>query len=141
MDGRAWTQSFEGLTLVAKPDAKGMWVIGRGHDIPPSPGRTCTIQDADTWFDIDYGELAIAAARRDVPNFDMLDPIRQAALVDMAFEDGQAGLAGFREMIAAIGKLDWTSTSAECLASLYAQQVPGRAHANARILLTGEWPE
>lgn len=37
--GQDLTRLNEGCTLEAKPDRNGKWEIGRGHDIPPSPGN------------------------------------------------------------------------------------------------------
>lgn len=41
----------EGFTSPAKPDEKGKWVIGFGHDLPPAPGATCTRDEAARWLD------------------------------------------------------------------------------------------
>lgn len=64
-DTRSFVRLNEGLTLVAKPDAKGKWAIGWGHDIdPPASGRLfCTINEAEAWFSSDF-ILAVARARK-----------------------------------------------------------------------------
>lgn len=62
-------QHHEGCTLTAKPDAKGKWAYGWGHDIPaPMPGEpapTCTQAEADTLLAEDFG-LATLRAREDL---------------------------------------------------------------------------
>ncbi len=54
----ALTRRHEGCILVSKPDAKGMWAIGWGRDIPPpSQGQgapICTQEEADIWFGEDF---------------------------------------------------------------------------------------
>lgn len=46
----------EGCIFAAKPDAKGMWAIGWGHDVPPPPGGylVCSQQEANAWFETDF---------------------------------------------------------------------------------------
>lgn len=47
----------EGLTLIAKPDAKGKWEAGYGHDIPPpadGEDLVFTENEAEAWFATDY---------------------------------------------------------------------------------------
>lgn len=70
-----------------------------------------------------------------------LDPIRQAALVDMAYTLGGAGLMEFHQMIAALGAGDWNNASLEVRASLWARnEAPSRADRDAQILYAGVLP-
>lgn len=63
---RAYIRGHEGCELVAKPDAKGFWVIGWGHDVSPTAGPMfCSRAEADTWFEQDFCR-AEAAARADL---------------------------------------------------------------------------
>lgn len=56
----------EGCIFKAQPDAKGMWAIGYGHDIPaPDFAMTCTQREADAWFETDF-ELAEMRAEANV---------------------------------------------------------------------------
>lgn len=136
-------KKHEGFTSPAKPDAKGKWVIGWGHDIPPPDGSlTCTAEEADAWFSTDVG-LATARAVHDAPrSWASLNRPRRAALVDMAFEMGEAGLESFHDMLAAIEAEDWPEAARQGLASEWARtQAPARAKEDMEILLTGEWPD
>ncbi len=57
-------KKHEGCIFAAKPDAKGMWAIGYGHDIPPPPAGTvvtCTQEEADAYFKEDFA-LAVQRA-------------------------------------------------------------------------------
>lgn len=132
----------EGCVLTAKPDAKGKWEIGWGRDISPSPGVTCTQEQADEWFATD---LALAKLRaKSVIGGDVwyrIDLVRQAVLTDMAYELGGEGLGKFARMLNAIRAADWNTAHREALNSAWAKQVPFRAAEDAVMLLTGEWPK
>jgi lysozyme len=137
----------EGLKLIASPDAKGKWSIGRGRDIPapPDPANppTCTIAEADGWFYDEDLPRATASAVRIVNGLawtPMLDP-RRAVIIDMAYEIGAGGLAGFREFLMAVRTGDWSRAADEIVASLLYEQVPAREAMNVAIMRSGEWPD
>jgi lysozyme len=139
-------KKHEGCVLTAKPDAKGRWEIGYGHSIPApisgAPVPTCTQSQADDWFSTD---MALAALRAKsvigIGPWLSFNPPRQAALIDMAYELGGEGLAGFHEMIAAARAGNWGEAWRQALESDWAKQVPSRAHEDAMMLLTGDWPK
>jgi GH24 family phage-related lysozyme (muramidase) len=138
--GADLTKFNEGLTLTAKPDAKGHWEIGYGHDIPPSPGLVWTEKQAEDQFAKDY---AVASYRASVDlgaPYGSLRDQRRAVLNDIAFEVGGAGLAQFHRMLAAITAGDWQEAAAALKNSLLFEQVPNRENRNIQILITGEWP-
>ena len=143
--GRDLTRLHEGLALTAKPDAKGKWSVGIGHDIPaPAPGQPIpqwTEQQADDQFEVDY-EHAADQARADVGAvvYDAMCEPRRAVFVDIAFEAGGAGLAQFKTMIACAARDDWDGAAAALVDSLLFRQVRGREEMNAAILKTGRYP-
>lgn len=60
-DAAGLVRLHEGCVFTAKPDAKGKWAIGWGHDIQPPPEATsCTQEQADQWL---VEDLALATAR------------------------------------------------------------------------------
>jgi len=65
--------------------------------------------------------------------------VRQAVLVDMAFNLGRAGLASFQKMRAALALGDFERAAAEMLDSLWARQVGRRARELAEMMQTGQW--
>ena len=140
MTGPDFTRRNEGCCLEAKPDAKGMWAIGWGHDIPPSPGLTCTQEQADYWFQSDYDTATQGAAFDYGLGWRQLDAVRQAALIDMAYEMGRSGLGEFAHLLNALQACDYSEAYTECLNSTYAEEVSNRAHTVALMLKTGEWP-
>lgn len=72
--------------------------------------------------------------------FGSIDELRQAVLLDMAFNLGMPRLAKFKNMRMAVDAGEWRRAAAELLDSRYAEQVPNRARRNAEILRTGRWP-
>ncbi len=143
MGGRTYTQSNEGCNLTAKLDRGGNYVIGWGHNSPTiKAGDVWTQQMADVQFSTDYYNAGqIAAMFVGLSFWANLDPIRQAALTDMAYELGQPRLIDFHQMLTAVRAASWQDAHDQCLDSDYGREVPHRANANASILLTGEWPE
>lgn len=160
MDGPSYTKKNEGLELHAYPDPLSPLAIAVREQTPPEglsgdpwacgwgctgpdigPGTVWTLAIAEEHFQQRYS-LASAQAQSDLGLFTWtrLSPIRQAALIDMAYQQGGAGLARFKHMLAAIRLSDWPTAHDECLNSAYAKEVPSRAKSNASLLLTGQWP-
>lgn len=89
--GRAFLESNEGLLLVAKPDAKGKWSIGYGHDLLPGEsypnGITAVEADQILSEDLAKEEAAVNAGVPDNCTQNQFD-----ALVDFTHEEGPGGL-------------------------------------------------
>jgi lysozyme len=66
-----------------------------------------------------------------------LGEARRAALVDMAFNLGAAGLGKFKLMLEALRQGKWDLAAVEALDSDWADQVGKRAEEIARIIRTG----
>jgi len=62
----------------------------------------------------------------------------QRALINMAFQLGVGGLAGFRRMLAALRQRDGPGAMREALDSVWATQTPERAARVAALFLEGE---
>jgi len=144
MDGGTWTKHNEGLALVSYRDTLGYWTIGYGHKLQIGPdwsGTTWTQDQADSAFEDDY-QAALVGARTDVGIvcWGRLNSPRQAVLADMAFQMGAEGLGAFRIALGCLLTGDWNKAATEILNSLYAEQTPQRAKANAEIIRTGDWP-
>jgi lysozyme len=99
-------------------------------------------------FNIDAGISQIAAAALlgaqaserhaqllAYPWYSGLDPVRQSVCLDIAFNDGIAGMLHFPHMIAALAKGDWATAAAEC--KVTNPELAGRYAALAQLLLTG----
>lgn len=149
-DGHTYTALFEApggkpiLKVYADPaTGKAPWTVGLGHTGPD-------VHEGDTWtedrcwaaFYNDYAIAKTTAARAiGTTSWASLCAPRQAVLIDMAFNIGEARLTGFHNMLAAIRAKNWEAAHDELLNSIYAAQVKTRADTNATTLLTGKWPE
>ncbi len=141
---RQLIQFHERCILTARPDAKGRWEIGWGHDIaPPLPGAgapTCTQDAADAWLDADLALARQRAATALGQAWESLDEVRRAVLADMAYELGGAGLSLFKEMLTSIMGQRYLLAAQQGLESLWAEQVPNRAKMDMDMLAEGKWP-
>jgi lysozyme len=81
---------------------------------------------------------AIDDLTRALPWFETLDSVRQAALADMAFNLGLAGLLGFHQTLSSIQTGDYKAAAAQMLASKWAGQVGDRAKRLASRIETGK---
>ena len=68
-----------------------------------------------------------------------LDPVRQGACVNLAFNLGIAGLLHFPHFIAAMAHGDWTAAAGELADSLWAKQVGDRSTRLEQQIVTGTW--
>lgn len=81
-------------------------------------------------------QVALQGARRTVPQFEQIGPVRQEALVNMVFNLGLPRFRGFKRMLAAIAVDDWDRAADEALDSKWARQVGARAREIAAMLRT-----
>ena len=125
----------EGLRLKPYKDTVGKLTIGYGRNLEDVG---ITLEEAELMLEHDL-DRALKDAREVIAGFDELDEVRQAVLVDMAFNLGRAGLAGFRNMRAALALGDFERAADEMLDSLWARQVGRRAQELADMMRSGEW--
>lgn len=79
--------------------------------------------------------------RQIYPWFANLDGVRQAALIDAAFNLGLSGLSKFHNMLGAMALGDWEAAANEALNSKWHRQVGNRAKELAEMIRGGKWPE
>ena len=149
---QAFTARHEGFSSEVYTDTKGKRTIGYGFNL--DSGRFSQ-EEVDKWNK--YGiskEEADKVLKRELditrnsltkyPWFNKLDPVRQGAIVDMAYNMGEGdpekavGLLSFRKMIAALESGDYATAAKEVLNSKYAQDVKGRAIEIANLIRFGE---
>ncbi len=80
-----------------------------------------------------------AALLKSIGFFSQLDPVRQDALTNMAFQIGVGGLLRFKKMLLALNGANYSLASREALDSRWAVQTPGRAKVVAKMIQTGEY--
>lgn len=134
----------EGLRLQAYRDSLGWWTIGVGHLLGGSPRMSSiSAREADALLALDV-EDATAIALKCIPAFPSLDPARQRALVNMAFNRGEHMVTS-TEITPAIVKAcetgDWNPVKAAIMGSQWAQQVKDRAARIADALVNPQSEE
>ena len=99
-----------GFNLAKDGARKRIEELGLDYDKVKSGKQTLTDEQIDKLFDDDR-KIAQDAVRRDVPDFDNLDPERQKALTDMAFNMGS--LTKFPAFVKAVNAKDWAGAARE----------------------------
>lgn len=128
----------EGRVLSAYQDHLGFWTIGVGRLIDKRRGGGISQDEADYLLDNDIRKCRSQILAR-WPWVESLDAVRQAVLVNMCFQLGINGLAGFTNTLKLMRKGDYAGASAGMLASQWARQTPARAQRLAAQMKEGVW--
>lgn len=96
----------------------------------------------------DEGQLLLASRldpilkglQINLPWFNQLDGVREAAMLSWAYQLGVAGVMAFHHALDAIEAHDWQHAYDAMLDSLWAKQTPARAAEVAGMILNGRWP-
>lgn len=133
---RAQLVRHEAMKLKPYRDSVGKLTIGVGRnldDIGITPNEAMFLLSGD----IDHAIRGLVA--RYPMWFPDLDPVRQAVLINMAFNLGLTGLASFGLTLGAVAAGEFDKAADHMLASKWATQVKGRASELATQMRTGEW--
>lgn len=128
----------EGEVLHAYPDSEGYLTIGIGVLIDARKGGGITPEESEYLCENRIQAKTAELIAR-FPWVETLDLVRLAALQNMAYQLGVAGLAEFKKMLAAIRDGRYHVAESEALDSKWAKQTPARARRVARQIATGEW--
>lgn len=131
----------EGFCEFPKPDAKGMWVVGYGHDITLDQvaeyEHGVTAEQADRLLDADLAK-ATKLLSVSLPWTLDLPRLQREVLEEMVFQMGIGGLMEFKNLLfhARSGDLDGVAHS--MLNSKWHSQTPKRCEELAGLYLNGE---
>ena len=129
----------EGVRQVAYQDSLGLWTIGVGRLIDGRRvGAGLRIKEIEQMLLNDIADRE-QALRLSLPWFDSLDEVRQAVLVNMAFQLGVVGLLQFKDTLNRVREGDYAGAAAAMLQSKWASQTPERAKRVAKQMETGAW--
>lgn len=141
-----WLKFEEGFRARPYRDTVGVATVGYGRNLKahPLPGRDwaalpCSRVEAEEWLREDLGDMYFKL-RRAKPVIEELDPVRAAALMNMAYQLGVGGVLGFKRMWAAVEDRDWLMAARMAKDSRWARQTPNRSKRVCRALETGKWP-
>ena len=125
----------EGYRQYAYRDTVGKLTIGYGRNLD-DVGVSRLEAEFLLEQDIDKAILGLVQG---YDWFERLSSVRQAVLVNMAFNLGGAGLAQFRNTLAMMASGDYDGAANGMLNSKWAGQVKGRATELARMMRSGAW--
>lgn len=128
-------KKHEGCRLKVYLDSVGKLTVGYGRCLDTTG---ISEDEAELMLSNDI-KRAEDGLRQVYPWFANLDEVRQAALIDAAFNLGLSGLSKFHNMLGAMALGDWEAAANEALNSKWAGQVGNRAKELAEMIRTGEW--
>lgn len=128
----------EGVKRSAYQDHLGFWTIGVGRLIDGRKGGGLRDNEIALLLANDI-EDRVKALTDALPWFAGLDPIRQAVLLNMAFQLGTAGLLAFSTTLAHVRAGRYYEASQSMLKSKWATQTPERALRLADQMKGGQW--
>lgn len=123
----------EGCKLKPYHCTEGKLTIGYGRNLE---GKGISQYEAEVLLALDLEECI-----KDLESLELwpsLNEARRAALIDMRFQLGKAGLMGFKNMLEALKWGDYEKAADELMDSRYAKQTPNRAARNRDIMRTGQ---
>nr|237L_A Chain A, T4 LYSOZYME [Tequatrovirus T4] len=148
----------EGLRLKIYKDTEGYYTIGIGHLLTKSPslnaakseldkaiGRNTngviTKDEAEKLFnqDVDAAVRGILRNAKLKPVYDSLDAVRRAALINMVFQMGETGVAGFTNSLRMLQQKRWDEAAVNLAKSRWYNQTPNRAKRAITTFRTGTW--
>jgi len=133
----------EGLRLKPYQCTAGRWTVGYGHNLEAHGQKkmeSITLGEAEMLLDADIATAEQQCRSRLPLDFEALDDVRKAVLIDMCFNLGINGLLGFKNTLTAIAAKRYTTAAANMTASKWAIQVKGRAYRLGQMMAYGTWP-
>lgn len=138
---KALLEMHEGRVKHAYQDSLGYWTIGVGHCVDKRvAGAELPAEIVDSLLDYDVNKVFHGLVVR-LPFFLKLSEVRQAVLIDMAFNLGLAGLSKFTHFLEALAAGDYVSAAKHMLNSKWRSQVENRARRLAAMMSTNRWPD
>lgn len=149
----------EGYDNKLYKDTEGYWTIGIGQLITKNPskdvardaldklmGRVCdgqiTQREAEELFNgsVEKARKGILGNATLKPVYDVLDEVRRAALINMVFQMGVTGVAGFPKGMRLLKEKNWDAAAKELANSRWHNtQTPNRARRVISTFKTGTW--
>lgn len=119
----------EGFRATLYRDTQGHQTIGYGLNVDAGISEHVAAATLQAQLE------ELQAALNKYPWYAPLDPVRQSVLLDIAFNNGLAGLLHFPHMLAAISHQDWGNAATEC--HVENPELAGRYQKLSQLLLTG----
>lgn len=126
-------KKHEGVRLKPYRDTTGHLTIGYGRNLSI---RGISLPEAEYLLTNDIKLFTDRLER--LSWYLCLDAVRQAVMVDIAFNVGFSGLLAFTKMVQCLMDKDWDGASAAMLETKWATQVGDRAVEDAEIIRSGQ---
>lgn len=133
---RAQLVRHEGYRAFPYRDSVGKLTIGIGRNLDDVGIARA---EAELLLDNDLAKAEAGLRERYASWFTALDPVRQAVLINMAFNMGLVTLGTFRTTLNLIASGDYDGAAIAMLQSKWATQVGQRARDLAQQMKTGVW--
>lgn len=128
----------EGCVLHVYDDSRGIKTLGIGRNVDGNHGGGITLDEALYLLQNDVGRVLIQLAP--YPWFKNQDSIRQAALAQLVFNLGLAGMLHFPHFLAAMMVNDYTTAVKELTDTPWHSQVGARGDRIINQIANGAWP-
>uniref|UniRef100_UPI0000F734CC Lysozyme n=1 Tax=Enterobacteria phage T4 TaxID=10665 RepID=UPI0000F734CC len=89
--------------------------------------------------DVDAAVRGILRNAKLKPVYDSLDAVRRAALINMVFQMGETGVAGFTNSLRMLQQKRWDEAAVNLAKSRWYNQTPNRAKRVITTFRTGTW--
>lgn len=127
----------EGYRQFAYKDTVGKLTIGIGFNLDD-----VGLSLAESYLILNHRiEQLEIELERVFPWYHELDEVRQAVIIDMAYNLGVPKLKTFVTTLGFVKDGEYQQAARQMLGTLWAKQVKGRAKTLARMMQSGEWPE
>ena len=130
----------EGMSLTPYKDDLGNWSIGYGHHDKYVGKHTQEMsrEHVEQMFNDDFNR-ALGIAIELYPEFFNLTDARKGALVHMAFQLGEGGMASFKSTLRLMATDNWIAAAYHIRHSKWAKQAPFRANRIAERIESGNY--
>ena len=132
----------EGSRIWPYVDTAGHRTWGIGHNLDASPpcmvAQALLQQAVQTQFGVDLNE--VKSELDGYPWMADLDVVRQAVIIDMAFNVGLTGLATFTTFLSFMAQDRFKDAAADLRTTRVYRELPRRYERLAVMLETGQWP-
>lgn len=129
----------EGYRRSAYQDSEGYWTVGIGFCVDESLGLGLSIDECMLILN-----MRLKSLKRRLNTYSWFvsqDEIRQAVLMELAYNMGIGGLKTFKKCLAAVEKKDYVRAGDELLDSKWARQVGvSRRNNIVHRMVEGEYP-
>jgi GH24 family phage-related lysozyme (muramidase) len=150
----------EGDNLKPYKDPRGIWTIGKGHNLVANgmpagilpegvttsyPGclgylQTHGLTQAQDDQLFHYDILHVCGFLLSFPWFKLMDVVRQAAVQDMAFNLGEHTFREFTGFCGYLAQGDFNGAAADLRTTAVFRELPTRYSRLAAMIETGKWP-